>query len=321
MIALQRVSAQRTKEDTMKRIILFLLVLILVTFFTGVEAHSGYDVKKSSTIEKNLSFGGGSQPLSLEVDNVFGYIHLEGYSGSTVKLVVEKTVKAKSKEKLQQAEEEVTLEISTKGNAISVIVDGPFRCDDGHIHWNSRKRGYIVQYDFRLKVPRKTALKLKTINKGDIDVKGIEANCELSNVNDKIYVSDITGDFDVHTVNGGIRMQNVLGSGSAHTVNGKVLVDFVKNPASDCSFHTINGKLDINFRAGLSADFKLKTFNGKIYSDFPATYLPTSPGKGERKKGKYIYKSNRFQGVRIGSGGPTIKMDTLNGNIYISKGE
>lgn len=303
----------------MKKVIMIVFALLLAVFVLEAGGNKDLTVKKSETIEKNLTFKGGNQ--TLEIDNIFGAIHLEGYNGKSVKLTAVKTIKAKTNEKLQKAQEEVKLDIAVNGGDITLFVDGPFRKDNGRVEWNSKKIGYIVQYDFKLKVPRKTSITLKTVNHGDIKVSGIEGKCVLRNVNDKIQVSDLSGDFDIHTVNGGVRVKDVTGSGSAHTVNGKVLVDFVKNPPKDCSFHTINGKLDIGFRPGLSADFKVKTFNGKVYSDFPAVYLPSSPKKGERKDGKFVYKSSGFQGIRIGKGGPTIKMDTLNGNIYIGEGE
>ncbi len=280
---------------------MIVFALLLALFVVEAGEFKDLTVKKSETIEKNLAFKDGVR--SFEIDNVFGAIHLEGYSGETVKLTAVKTIKAKSKEKLQNAQKEVKLDIAINGGAIAVLVDGPFRKEDGSVDWDLKKRGYIVQYDFRLKVPRKTLITLKTVTNGDIEVSGL------------------SGDFDIDNVNGGIRVKDVAGSGTAHTVNGKVLVDFVKNPPKDCSFRTINGKLDVVFRPGLSADFRVKTFHGKIYSDFPVVYLPSSPARGERKDGRFVYKSSGFQGIRIGKGGPSIKMDTLNGNIYITEGE
>ncbi|MCP5104210.1 MAG: hypothetical protein GY950_12560 [bacterium] len=286
----------------MRRLLLIILTLLLTALLT--EAHNfkkNLKVKESKNIEKTLTFNDGSKPGTFKIDNVFGAIHLEGYEGNAVKMSAVKTIKAKSKEKLQAAQKEVKLEISSEGNTINVLVDGPFRKKDGSINWNTMEKGYIVQYDFTVKVPRKTELSLRTIDNGGISVNGVR------------------GDFDIHGVNGGIRMKEIFGSGNAHTVNGKVLVDFVKNPTGDCSFHTINGKIELNCRPGLSADFQFKTFNGKIYSDFPYKYLPAAPGKGKRENGRYVYKSNRFQGVRIAKGGAAIKMETLNGNIYIKE--
>jgi len=297
-------------------------MVLLLFLFTATQTwadYKSYDVKKSETVQKELSFPNSSAPGTLTIDNIFGSIHAEGYNGKTIKLTAEKITMAKSQGKLAQALKEVKLDVSTAKNDISVMVDGPFRTKDDCICWNSKKMGYVVKYNFKLKIPRNASIILKTVNEGEIEVKGINGKCKLNNVNDHIDVNDLTGDFEIHTVNGPIRIDRVTGSGDAHTVNGPVTVNFVKNPPKDCSFKTINGKLKINFQKGLSADFKIKTFNGKIYSDFPSSYLPQSPGKGERKGGKYIYKSDGFQGIRIGNGGPKIKMDTLNGNIYIAE--
>ncbi len=43
----------------MKRVIMFLLALILTVFFSQVEGFAGYDVKKSETIKKSLLTGVG----------------------------------------------------------------------------------------------------------------------------------------------------------------------------------------------------------------------------------------------------------------------
>lgn len=295
---------------------MLVMMLFLMVFFLG--AHD-FKVKESENIEKNLSFAGGTQPQTLKIDNIFGSINVSGYNGKTVKLTAKKTIRAKTDETLEKAKKEVKLDISTDGNRIDVVVDGPFRNGKCCCNWDTDELGYIVKYDFQVKVPFKTGLYVKTINEGDVDVTDIQGESTIKNVNGKISIKKLNGDFLVHTVNGRIMMEGITGSGKAHTVNGKVKVLFDKNPVSGCSFKTINGNLELNCLRGLSAEFKLKTFNGDIYSDFPVTYLPASLEKGERKKGKYVYKSSRFQGVRIGDGGPTIKMNTLNGNIIISK--
>lgn len=295
---------------------MIVLMLFLMVFFLGA---GDFPVKKNETIEKNLSFAGGTEPQTLKIDNIFGSISISGYNGKTVQLTAQKTIRAKTNQDREDAEKEVKLDISTKGNRIDVVVDGPFRDEEGGCHWNNRKFGYTVQYDFQVKVPFNTGLDVKTITDGDVEISDIQGKSTIKNVNGKITVKNLKGDFLVHTVNGRIKMEGITGSGEAHTVNGKVSVLFDKNPGSACSFKTINGNLELDCLPGLSGDFQLKTFNGKIYSDFPASYLPASPAKEERKKGKYVYKSSSFQRVRIGNGGPAVKMDTFNGNIIITK--
>ena len=60
--------------------------------------------------------------------------------------------------------------------------------------------------------------------------------------------------------------------------------------------------------------------NGDIYTDFPVTTLPARAAEvSGRTEGRYVYKSDRFFGVRTGKGGPEIKLETLNGDILIKK--
>jgi hypothetical protein len=280
----------------MKKVMVgIVLILIMVSSSSAWSLH----VKESKEIKKTLKFEGFGERRVLFVDNIFGSIDVTGYDGEEVILLAKKTIKGRTKEKIERAKKEVSLDISTKDNSIELYVDGPFRKQDRSCHWEGEKFGYLVKYDFQLKLPKKVNIFLKTVNDGDI------------------YVTNIEGDFTIRNVNGEISVKNIAGSGKAHTVNGEVKVSFTKNPSEDCSFRTVNGDVQLKFPQRPSADFFLKTFNGGIYTDFDVIHLPSTPTKGKRIKGKFIYKSNRFQGVRIGRGGPKIKMDTLNGDLLI----
>jgi len=284
----------------MKKIILTSLAVFLIGIITL--AAESFRFEEKEEIRKTLKFQDPSKPKELFVDNIWGSIEVVGYRGKEVKLLVHKTIKGRNKEKIQKAKEEVELEITEEGNTIDIYVDGPFRDRNKRRRWkNWSNPGYKVHYDFELKVPYKTDLYLKTVNSGDIEVNNVE------------------GEFEVKNVNGRIKMSEVAGAGDAHTVNGNVKVLFSRNPESDCSFRTVNGDVEITFRPNLSADLLLKTFNGNAYTDFSVSYMPVKKSVSKRHKGKYVYKSNRFFGVRTGKGGPEIKFDTLNGDILIGK--
>jgi len=154
-------------------------------------------------------------------------------------------------------------------------------------------------YDFDIKVPASTVLRLGTVNNGDVRVENTNA------------------DIDIGNVNGSVEAREVGGAAIVHTVNGKVTVVFSRNPTSGSSFKTVNGNIDVSFRPNLSADAKLKTFNGSAYTDFQSTALPTEASSTERRDGRFVYRSNRFTALRIGSGGPELKFETLNGTIRI----
>jgi len=277
------------------------LVLGIVLTVPGPAAADSGKVERTEQIRKSIEFGSPAG-RELVVDNVFGSISITGTSGSRIELTARKTIRARNRDKLARAADEVTLDITRDGNAIELYVDGPFRWEDEHgrhIRW--RNPGYTVTFDFEIEVPRETDIYLKTVNKGDITVKGVD------------------GDFNVRNVNGSITIDGIGGSGRAHTVNGPVRVTFSRHPGEDCSFKTVNGDLDIAFPGGLSADFQLKTFHGDMYTDFAVDYLPQPTAEPARKNGKYVYRGHRFVGVRAGRGGPRIRMDTLNGDILIKK--
>jgi DUF4097 and DUF4098 domain-containing protein YvlB len=262
-----------------------------------------YPVEEKDKIEQILKFKDpAATRREVKLDNVFGAIDVQGTDGSDVELSAQKTIRARSREKVQQAKDEVKLDIRTDGGTIDIYVDGPFRCRTQDCTGiKDRDWGYEVHYDFVLKVPRKAALTLKTVTGGDITVRGVE------------------GDFLVTNVNGKIGLDGVVGSGEARTVNGPVRVGFSRNPKAACSFKTINGDVELTFRDGLAADLKVKTFNGEAFSDFEVKSLPLQAEAPVTKNGRFTYKRNGFSRLRIGGGGPEITCDTLNGDILIKK--
>src|ERR1051325_313915 len=256
---------------------------------------------ESETIRKTFTLSAAHKIL--DVDNVFGSIEVAGGQGDQGQLVVNKTSYAESKDRMETAKKEVTLDITDQPDLLKLYVNGPFRCNcnnggGGCVSWNG-DHGYTVKMDFQLQVPRNIEVKLRTVNSGHV------------------HVRDVAGNFSVHNVNGGVEMENIAGSGTAKTVNGGVKVSFAENPRENSDFGTINGNIDLYFVRGLSADFRFKTMNGSIYSDFDMTSLPTRPVSAEHRGSKFVFRSDRFTGGRIGNGGPEIKTENLNGDIRV----
>jgi hypothetical protein len=282
-----------------------LAMLVLPQMSAPLQAAGGDDDSDSSmrlqekeTIRKTFNLI--AEHKILEVDNVFGSIEVTGGEGNQVQLVVNKTIFAESKDRMETAKKEVTLDITDQPDFLKLYVNGPFRCNcsDG-CEGQRVDRGYRVKMDFQLQVPRNIEVKLKTVNSGSV------------------HVQDVTGNFSVHNVNGRIEMLNVAGSGTAKTVNGPVKVTFRENPRENSDFGTINGNVELYFVRGLAGDFRFKTMNGAVYSDFEMTSLPAQPVSSERQGTKFVFHSDRFTGGRIGSGGPEIKAENLNGDIRV----
>jgi DUF4097 and DUF4098 domain-containing protein YvlB len=132
-----------------------------------------------------------------------------------------------------------------------------------------------------------------------------------------ISVRGVAGDFSIHNVNGRVDVQDAAGSGLVKTVNGGVKVTFRTNPTAKSEFGTVNGPIELYFVQPLAADFRFKTFNGGVYSDYELTQVPSEPTEPERRNGRFIFRADRFTHGRIGSGGPEISIDTLNGDIRV----
>jgi hypothetical protein len=278
-----------------KLLLVFILAIVTSSLTRGNET---FRLEKKDTIKEVFKFTFPEKAKTVKIDNVFGSINVIGTQTTEARLEAKKILSADSQDELLKAEREVKLNMVEKDNQLDIYVDGPFRCRDGSREWSNRD--YIVTYDFKLEVPELTNLILKTVNDGDILVKNVK------------------GDFTVRNVNGHIELQEISGPVSCKTVNGRIRAAFRENPPSACTFLTVNGDLDVSFTPDLAADFQLKTFNGEIYSDYPVSYLPAKAEPGRQEKGRFVYRSPSFQGVRVGKGGPEITMDTLNGDIIIA---
>lgn len=257
-----------------------------------------FAVKAQETIQKSFVLPAGSHD-SLDIDNVWGSIDVVGGSGNQVQVTIAKTIRARSNDALQLARKEVTLDVTQKEGDLKLYVNGPFRCNCDDCRDHHDERDYVVQMDFKVEVPQQIDLDTRTVNAGHVSVK------------------NITGNFEVRNVNGTIDMDSIAGSGSARTVNGPVTVTFRQNPTANSDFRTVNGAVELRFQQGLDAAFRMKTFNGGIYTDFPVTALPLRPVSEERHGGKVVIRADRMTGVQIGSGGPEIQVENLNGDIRI----
>ncbi len=247
-----------------------------------------------------------SNDKSLDVDNVDGAIQVVGDNGNTIRVDGERIVRAEDQQALDRAKRDVKLDVNEKDGTAQLYVNGPFRnnghsSDDHgfHIHYDDHE--YEVTYNFTIHVPHETGLRLRTVN-------------------GEIKTDDTRGKFDVRGVNGSVTMTGAAGYGTLNTVNGRTTVAFRENPRQASDFKTVNGAIEASFPPNFSADLRLKTLNGQAYTDFEATaQLPTTAQSGERSNGKFVWKSNHTSNVRIGSGGPELTFETVNGDIRIKK--
>ena len=153
---------------------------------------------------------------TLDVDLVNGSVKVIGDTGGAIRVEGERVIRAATQDEVNRAKKEVTLDINEKNGTAQLYENGPYRdsnnrSSDYHGFHENSDRHYNVSYEITVRVPRETALHLRTVNGG-------------------VAAQDTTGLFDVGSVNGQIAMTNMAGSGTAAAVNGANVVSFRENP-------------------------------------------------------------------------------------------
>lgn len=173
-------------------------------------------------------------------------------------------------------------EVRVVAAGTKVTADGPKSMGS----WGGNQK-WSVSYE--VFVPKKIDLKLDTVNGG-------------------INVADVRGNMNFQTVNGGVTLARTAGRVKGETVNGGVNVDLAGTTweGEGLELETVNGGVTVTVPAGYSASFHAGTVNGGMNSDFEGA---TIQGKWGPKK----------MDLKLGAGGPTVKVETVNGGVKIRR--
>ena len=271
--------------------------------------------KHTETITKELQFSKKSTDNHLTILNINGSIDVEGYSGSTIKIEVEKTISAKSQNRLQEGIEEIKVAFEEESEEIIVYMDTPCTelklktSPDGRQHWQTHKNNcrwdtkYHYNLDFKVKIPHNLNITISTINNGDIKI------------------NDVKGDIKVNNINGSIALAKIEGAVDAHTINGSLDAEYSKNPTKDSRYYSLNGDINAHFKTGLAASFSFESFNGDFYTNIEdIKMLPTTLKSSNKKKGKGIkYKLGGKSKMQVRNGKTHLDFETFNGNAYVKE--
>lgn len=263
---------------------------------------AGRDYKVEDRSPVNHTF---SNTKKIDVDVISGSVEIIGDGGNNIRVTGERVIHAADQQQFARAKQDDVLDMNEKDGTAQIYENGPFRnnsnnrSNDNHGFHENSDRQYNVDWNLTVHVPREIALHLR-------------------NVNGSIKTENTNGTFDIKAVNGSVTGASLAGSGTISTVNGPTVIAFRENPKADSTFSSVNGKVDVTYQANLAAEFDLRTVNGGMFTDFESVVLASSGGASS-KNGKFVYKSHGNSRIRIGSGGPQIRMETVNGSIQIRK--
>ena len=264
----------------------------------------------SEIIKKQFTLPAPNTTMLLNICNVFGNIDVEAHKENTILLEVEKLIEGRNEADVKLGMEELTIGVEQEKNLIRVSAKTPnttYRHRDdkyscGWAYHGEEDRDYWYRLNYKVKVPEGISIKVSTVNKGDISIKGVKGEVHANNVNGNIHLKDIRGNTKAHTVNGGIG------------------ANYIALPPKMATFDTVNGDIEITTPSGSNAVYTFDTRWGEVFSEFEFDKkLVPKMIATKGKHGGTKYKVHHANSYQVGSGGPNFQFKTLNGNISVKK--
>jgi DUF4097 and DUF4098 domain-containing protein YvlB len=126
---------------------------------------------------------------------------------------------------------------------------------------------------------------------------------KIDTVNSDITVTGVHGAVNLDTVNGSISASGLMADARLDSVNGSLRAEFVSlDKVQTVKLDSVNGRAEVTLPKGASASIKTSSVNGSSSVD-QAIKLSHS--------GRHSLSGD------IGSGGPRITLDTVNGSIAV----
>jgi hypothetical protein len=214
---------------------------------------------------------------ALEPDGRFELENVNGSIALTTGFDNEVRIEARRSAVSDEALERIRIEIDGEGDAVRVKTRYPRQKS-----WFMGGTPGKVDYDVTL--PEGARVRLRTVN-GPVNVEGL------------------TGDLRVESVNGGLELDDLGGEVHAETVNGGIHATFDRTPSGGHhTFETVNGGIEISLPEDTAGRLEASTVNGSIDCDLPLDV--------ETKK------KRKLEG-RLGPGGGSFKLETVNGGIDV----
>jgi DUF4097 and DUF4098 domain-containing protein YvlB len=242
------------------------------------------EIRDSKTLHRQAPLPEGK---TVVVDNRNGNVEVLGWSKDSIDVTAEVEVRSRRHSDQERTLESVRIKIEPKGDRLMVEADSP-EAEGGSGFWDWIFGKHIqVSIDFHIRVPDKSDLNLETAN-GNVRVKEVQGRLRLESTNGNVEAEGASGTVEAETTNG----------------NAEVRCGILK-AVDRITCRTTNGDVSAVLSEKTEADVEMSTVNGKVNCGFPITVQGG-------------ISSNRIHG-RIGQGGGTIHLSTVNGNARLSK--
>lgn len=223
-------------------------------------------------------------PLSatgrVSLENINGGVEIKVWDRAALQLDAVK--KAYKKERLAEAK----IDVTANEENIRIKTQYP----EGSLNFRGGERRYDnpATVEYTLTVPRKAVLESIELINGSLDVAAVEGAVKASSINGRVTASGLLGETRLSTING--------------TLNATFTQLQESTPIT---LSSVNGSVLLVIPSDSNASIRAGTVHGGISNDFGM----------QVRHGEYV--GHNLDG-QIGSGGPRIKIDNVNGPIKIT---
>jgi hypothetical protein len=221
----------------------------------------------------------------LRIMNLNGSIAVEPASGGTAEVHGEKKWREGDPSR-------VRFVVTKDGDNVTVCAlwheDDSCDEDGYHSHGHHGNDHNDVSVKFTVRLPKGVRVQTSSVN-GSLDIAGATAEVVAHTVNGRIDAASTSGPVDAETVNGSIHVR----------------MDAIPSNTESLEYSTVNGSVTLEVPSSFSGELEMETVNGSLESDFPVTM-----------QGRF---NPRHLRAKIGDGGPTIHLRTVNGSVNLRK--
>jgi hypothetical protein len=266
---------------------------------------------------------------TLDFDSDLANVEITTSETDTLRAEFTREFKVSSSQEAQDLRQKLTVEMAKNDKGVKVTV-----------RWAGDRRGTErekVRLDFRITMPRKFNLDLRTVGSakiGDLDgtvkamLKGgsvqfghVTGPVTTRTDGGSVSIRDVGGDFDATANGGSVAVGRVAGKAMARANGGSVTIDeatdaidlkaaggsisayLSKQPSSDSKLIAEAGNVELRLPESISVNIDAACSAGRLSSDFSL----------------HGHQDNEHWKGKLNSGGPLVMVRASAGNIYLRK--
>ncbi len=278
------------------------MCLLVIVSGCDIQIGGWGQAKYERTVQKQAPISPGSK---LYVDTSAGSITITGGDVTECSVIAEICGRAPTEDEAQLLAEQVTIELETNGDTLTVKADKPR---------TRNNRSVSISYD--ITVPKQTSIECAS-SYGAIEIVNIKGQTSGKTSSGSIEAKNIEGPTNLDTSYGSVNCRNITGDNiTVKSSSGSITAEIIKGPAQLTTSYGSITCIDMS-----DGDLKLKTSSGKIKisnASFGNCDAHTSYGSivSDQLKGKLIKLHSGSGSIDvIDSSADTTNLSTSYGRI------